>query len=80
VIHSAIEICRPLAETGCGSILPMSAAWNPFPEGVLVENAAGRPTAHHIGEVMVAAELCGTFRTLRRDAELYPAKITRHKN
>lgn len=40
-------------------------------EGDLAANAAGRLTVHHFGEAIVAAELFGTSRTLRRDAELY---------
>jgi DNA-binding GntR family transcriptional regulator len=40
-------------------------------EGDLVSEAAGRLTSQNIGEAVVAAELFGTSRTLRRDAELY---------
>ena len=40
-------------------------------EGDLISEAAGRLTTQNIGEAVVAAELFGTSRTLRRDAELY---------
>jgi DNA-binding GntR family transcriptional regulator len=40
-------------------------------EGDLVSEAVGRLTSQHIGEAVVAAELFGTSRTLRRAAELY---------
>ncbi len=40
-------------------------------EGDLLSEAAGRLTSKNIGEAVVAAELFGTSRTLRRDAELY---------